>query len=308
MKKNILFHSGNLALVLLLGFLVVKIIFIPSELGSHLTPANVSAENNNNSSSVSLTTTPNPDGQWKNYSEIIQKNLFNAASAKIASPPPQKQSVSPSPQAIISAPKLELIGVTAGDALFARAIIKNLKTQTISRCKIGDSVAKAKVKKILRRSVVLSFEGRQIPLQLNVGKHQSLDPEPIPTPLHNLPKDNTSMKKINHIPAPATSKFDKGIQTLEIIFDAAALEPYKVDGQVGGMRVTEMEAENQNLLEGVKKGDIIRSINGQKLTSQQKSFQIFQKARTQNQLNIEITREGKTQTITLRNPLLKKSY
>ena len=48
---------------------------------------------------------------------------------------------------------------------------------------------------------------------------------------------------------------------------------------------------------GLKNGDIIHSINGQILTSKQKAFQVFKKALTQSQMDIELLRNQKKEML-----------
>jgi len=48
---------------------------------------------------------------------------------------------------------------------------------------------------------------------------------------------------------------------------------------------------------GLKNGDIIRTVNGHRLTSKQKAYQIFKKARSQAAMNIELLRDNETKTL-----------
>ncbi len=77
----------------------------------------------------------------------------------------------------------------------------------------------------------------------------------------------------------------------------AVIEPYMIDGQVEGLKITGLE--NIRVAEdlGLKNGDIIRTVNGHRLTSKQKAYQIFKKARSQEAMNIELLRKNETKTL-----------
>jgi S1-C subfamily serine protease len=48
-------------------------------------------------------------------------------------------------------------------------------------------------------------------------------------------------------------------------------------------------------LVGVRNGDVIQVVNGQKLTSVQKAYQVYRKARVQSSFTIHLLRGGRDQ-------------
>ena len=50
---------------------------------------------------------------------------------------------------------------------------------------------------------------------------------------------------------------------------------------------------------GLREGDVIRAINGQRLDSKQKAFQIAMKARSQATLSVELMRDNEIKTFSL---------
>jgi len=87
------------------------------------------------------------------------------------------------------------------------------------------------------------------------------------------------------------------LRDIEIMLTKAVIEPYAVDGQVEGLKITGLENMRGAEDLGLKNGDIIRTVNGHRLTGKQKAYQIFKKARSQAAMDIELLRDNETKTL-----------
>jgi general secretion pathway protein C len=85
---------------------------------------------------------------------------------------------------------------------------------------------------------------------------------------------------------------------IEAILRRTRVTPYEVDGEVEGLQVTGLENMSMARFVGLEDGDIIQTVNGQKLSSLQKAFQVFRKVRTQPSVNIELLRNDEQKTLT----------
>jgi len=92
------------------------------------------------------------------------------------------------------------------------------------------------------------------------------------------------------------------ITHLEMILTKATIEPYLIDDQVEGLRITNLDTIPMAKAFGLKEGDIIRRVNGQRLTSKQKAFQVFKKARSEATMNLELLSDGETKELSLTLP------
>jgi type II secretory pathway component PulC len=86
---------------------------------------------------------------------------------------------------------------------------------------------------------------------------------------------------------------------VESTLGKAVIVPYVVKGQVEGLKITGLEGISSARDLGLKNGDIVCAVNGQRLTSKQKAFQIFKKARSQTAIDIELLRNGKSERLSL---------
>jgi len=87
------------------------------------------------------------------------------------------------------------------------------------------------------------------------------------------------------------------IRCVEAILKNAVIEPYHINGQIEGLRITGLDRilVARNLL--LKSGDIIRAVNGQTLNSKRRAYEIFKRARKLPIMKIELLRDGKTKTL-----------
>lgn len=183
---------------------------------------------------------------------------------------------------------LRLVGAVAGGPAISRANIQDAKTNTTGVYKVGDTVASAKVEAIQQDAVVLRHEGRQLVLRLQTGavgdKQAAKAPEQ-----QAEPKTAQGSK-------PAALPPVKADYVAEV-FRKATIEPYVKNSRTEGLRITGLDKVPMAEAFGFKNGDIIRSVNGQQLTSKQKAFQVLMKARTQSKVDIQLLRNGKSKDL-----------
>jgi hypothetical protein len=87
------------------------------------------------------------------------------------------------------------------------------------------------------------------------------------------------------------------IKCVETILKKAVIEPYNINGQIIGLRITGLDKilVARDLL--LKSGDIIREVNGHALNSKKSAFDIFKRERKQPVLKVELLREGEARTL-----------
>jgi type II secretory pathway component PulC len=136
----------------------------------------------------------------------------------------------------------------------------------------------------------LLHKGRKIILRLNSTEPVSAVNNNQKTPKSNTAQNNNTLT--TPLDKPSIENLPTGIGRVEALLDNAIIEPYSSDGQIQGLRLSGLQ--NVPFIEdfGLRNGDIIQFVNGQLLTSKQKAYQVFKKARTQPSINIELLRDG----------------
>lgn len=229
-----------------------------------------------------------PSESPADYAVILRKNLFggsdNAVGLGTGSDRSQTLDSMPSAEEL----GLRLVGAIAGGPTISRANIHNAKTNTTGVYRIGDTIASSRVEAIQQDAVVLQCDGQQFVLRLNTGAKDSKDPTAGAEP-------QTAEKPVptgNRASLP-TVKADY----ISEVFRKATIEPVVKNGRTQGLQITGLDKIPMAELFGLKNGDIIRSVNGQQLSSKQKAFQVLMKAKAQSKVDIQLLRNGKSKDL-----------
>jgi type II secretory pathway component PulC len=118
------------------------------------------------------------------------------------------------------------------------------------------------------------------------------------SPDQNIEKTSYIDTVITSTPAiQALTRIRTKAKCVETILRKAVIEPYQINGQTEGLRITGLDKIllARDLL--LKSGDIIRAVNGHPLNSKRRAYEIFKKARKLPTMKIELLRDGKTETL-----------
>jgi type II secretion system protein C len=283
MHKVIFTSKLTLALVLL--FSVVRTVMLPERIEKTLASSSAQCRD-----VARINETMNlPDLSFADYPEIVERNPFGTSSQTTST---NRALFNP---AVSEELGLALFGTISGSPELARAIIKNLKTGVFALYKIGQTVEGASIEGIGTDEVILVHNGERKILRLSIAQSNNNSTE--------IPSVKTINETINTTKTDlSTPKANMGIRTkigcVEAVLKQALIEPHVVDGQIKGLRISDLENINEAKKLGLKNGDIIRSVNGHLLTSKQKAHQIFKKAMSQAAINLELLRDDETKKLT----------
>lgn len=284
-----LFWAVKALLAGVLLYVAVAVIVTPLYLGRALKPLPVSGDERPEPAP------PEPRNRLPaDLSAIADNSLFAGG----GDPTPQVDAVTPSAPDVKSTEEelgLKFIGAIAGNEETSRAIIQNAATGAALPYKIGDMVGAATIESIESDRVVLRYAGRRkvLPLQSGAatpGKgHPGEDKAQTSQSASNPPK-RASVE-------PQTPQNRPSVSYVEDVFHKATIEPYVQNGRTEGLKITGLETTGLSGLFGLRNGDVVRTVNGQSLTSKQKAFQVLQKAKKQSTLQIQLLRDGKAKEL-----------
>ena len=110
-------------------------------------------------------------------------------------------------------------------------------------------------------------------------------------------KQTSDIVRTNAPVKQALTKIRTKMKSIETVLKKAAIESYCINGQIEGLRISGLDkilAAKELLL---KSGDIIQVVNGQPLSSKIRAYKIFKRARKLSTMEIELLRDGKSQTL-----------
>lgn len=237
----------------------------------------------------------------ENYSVIIEQNIFSGKDSSLSANT-SLRSNNASDMALSDGKELglALYGTICGSPPVSRAIIKDLETNELDLYRQGDTVADARIETIKKDAVVLLHKGQRKILNISMGqsRRQGADGAQ-PASAKNI----SETAKTNP-PAKSDTAVGVGLTTVGVksgdsegVLKKAVIEPYIVDGEVEGLRITGLEDKSIAKALGLRNGDIIRRVNGHRLTNKQKAYQIFKKASSQPAMDIELLRDNKTKKL-----------
>lgn len=285
---------GKLALVTILAIVVVRtVVVLRGAAGPH-TPA--SAASTERTSAVQAGGRVGASAE--DCSVIIEQNVFcgtrsspRAAGSLRAS---NAVDVVPSAEGDLG---LVLMGTISGSPVASRAILRDVQSNIQEEYRLGDMIAGARVQSIEKNAVILLHNGQSKVLRLQVGR--------------NHPQSNTkaSVSQAGNAVAKAATSDSPPIQPLpetaghvDTILSSAIIEPYSVNGQTEGLRISGVDQIPVVRDIGLRDGDVIRQVNGHQLTNKRKAYQVLQKAKTQPTLSVELQRAGRTKELSFALP------
>ena len=284
--------ANKLALAIVLLFVVVRAVLPPGEIDNGLAPASTQGKGR----IQAIEKTRLPDLSFEDYAQIAKRNPFGTSSQATGSGEwSLTADSSHSDRSVFEDLGLALSGTVSGSPSVARAIIKDLKTGVFALYKIGQMVGNARIETIEANAVILVHDNQRKVLRINAWQSNSNDNAYV----SQSPTDSqiTKPAKTALLVKRPDTKIQNRIQQIEKALAKTVIEPYVVDGQTEGLRITGLENIQFAKKIGLKNGDVIRTVNGHLLTSKQKAYQVFKKARSQEAITLELLRSGKPKNL-----------
>jgi type II secretion system protein C len=275
----------KLALVLVLCFVIVRTVIMPQHPAEIFTPVSVVGTEN-----VSANGTENAvETSVEDYSAIVERDIFGIADSSPMADKSLPDIVTRSAEEELG---LALLGTVCGSTDVSRAIIQDNKTKMLNLYKTGQNVGDARIKSIEENAVILLHNGQRKMLTLNrTGGHNKNNTQVLSSPA--IRETGKVARPVLPVKQPFTEVPTRTAHVVAML-TKAVIEPYDVNGQVEGLRITGLENIPMAKAFGLKDGDIIREVNGHRLTGKQMALQVFKKARSQPTMSLELLRDGET--------------
>ena len=229
----------------------------------------------------------------QDYSAIFERNLFGNLTLSMDTEKELKvNDGSDSEDLTKEELSIALLGTVVGSPGISRAVIEDLETNILSLFKVGDTVGNASIENIERDTVVVLHQGQRKTVHLGARGSKRYQANKTQS---RLARNSTQTFERDQGDGPPTTVAEK-LRYAATMLPKAVIKPYAVGGKVEGLRITGLEEIRYMEDIGLRNGDIIRTVNGHRLTSKQEAFQISRKARSQAVVSIELMRDNKVKT------------
>jgi general secretion pathway protein C len=260
------------------------------------------------------------------YAVIQERNLFGARNRTATPSPPRPPA--PPPPAAKPAVNLKLVGTVVGPPERTYAVIEDLSTKRQDLYRLGDVVREAKVIEVTRNRVVLDNRGRReelfsfektdaasaaTPPPSGQPGRQSAAPRRPPFAMESQPQEPPPTPPLEEAQDTADSEIERVSENMWRInrddlveqldnfgqmMREARLTPHFTGGQPDGFMITNLPSNSFLGRMGLRNGDIMKGVNGQKFGSLEEFFQAYQQLQTEPMLQLEVERSNRTETLT----------
>lgn len=247
--------------------------------------------------------------------EILDRNLFNKDSKGEELPEEEviKEEVELTGNyAVKSQLPMTLKGtIFSGDPLSGIALVENNSEKTQNSFFVGDQLAPgAKVIEIYRERIIIDRGDKKEYLEIEKkdlkndrkkgkGKAKAVVSRYAVEPPPDSWKEEGFERQGNSI--QMSSDFRKKLLTSDFskVLQDAKAEPYFVDGELGGFRLTRIKQDSIYQKAGFNNGDVIKEINGVSLVDTAQAIKLLNSLRGESDLEVRLDRGGQNININL---------
>ncbi len=186
--------------------------------------------------------------------------------------------------------KISLLGTVTGSEENACAVIEETGRKTQGLYRVGDSVQNAVVKKILWGKVVLRVGDRDEILSMDEAE----------TKKGGGARSSSQTAHKGDTITVARSDIQDSLKNINKLLTQARIRPHLKDGKSDGFVLSYIKPNSFFTKLGLKRGDIIKKINGKQINTPEDAFSFYQALESGAPLSMEISRGGKPKTINYR--------
>ncbi len=219
------------------------------------------------------------------YSVIYKRNLFNIE--ETTKPAASAQPLS-----------LKLKGTVVGVKEFTFCIIEDKSKRKEDLYQKGDKIQDMEVTDITANSVVLNRGIEKIVLYIDEEEKKIKEKEPITASKSIYP----DLSDIEH---PSENKWvvsrEDVLQATRNISDIMSdfkIRPHFSSGKMEGFKIDDIKEESIVSAVGIKKGDIVKKINGETIDSPKKIFDFYRNLEKSPVIQLEVERGDSTEVLT----------
>ena len=220
-----------------------------------------------------------PFGEYKR--SVVERDLFHTVKPKEAAlTAPSK----PVDQIDLTSLKLSLLGTITGPEKYACAFIEDTKARDSGLYRIGDDVAGAKLKEIMRGKVILNVNGRDELLVMgDEGKRVRGRGPGQPEVVEDASGRDFKVGR---------QQVNDAIQNISKLMTQINVRPVFEDGKPAGLMLRRIKPNSIFKEMGLEDGDVIQGINDEEIKDTEDIMSLYQKLKSAEEVSLQIKRGG----------------
>jgi general secretion pathway protein C len=234
-------------------------------------------------------------------SVILDRNYFGSAKTELSGPALREPSAPDlSKEGQESNLRATVVGtIVASDMRWSMAVITDQTNSQTSIYRVGDT--------LMGEAMIAGIYSERVYLQRN-GIHEYLELQekgakgvkvaaarsvPTTMPQPGGGDDNINVRQVGvDRYAIDRGEIDKTLANLNTIAMQARIVPSFVNGEADGFKLFAIRPGSLYSKMGIENGDVIQKINGFPMNSPDKALEVYQKLKTSDSIEVELTRQG----------------
>jgi len=221
----------------------------------------------------------------RQFDVIVERNLFGSAETASRNSEPRDIRKEDIEALEPTSLKVLLLGTVTGPQENARAVIEDSGKKVQGLYRVGDAVQNAVIQKIIRGKVVL-----------RVGeKDEVLSMEPVES--GEGATASAGPGQTGDTVTVARADIHQSLQNINQLLTQARIRPHLKDGKPDGFELSYIKANSFFTQLGLRRGDIIKSINQKPINTPEDAFSFYKAVESGEPLSMDILRGGQSRTI-----------
>ena len=221
-----------------------------------------------------------------NYQVISQRNLFNTTANKETTPQPSEFDN-------LDKTKLNLTlwGTITGISDKLYAVIEDGQTAKQQLYREGDRIQNASIRRVLRDKVVLRVNGKDEILEIAKPHMRSSGgraSRPQPSVGGPVRTQRITLQR---------AQVDAAMKDVNKLMSQVNVKPYYQGGQPDGFIVSRIEPNSIIRRMGLRNGDIITGVNGERIKTMEDAMKFYQNLSSAKDVTVQIRRRGRPRNI-----------
>lgn len=228
------------------------------------------------------------------YNPIIERNLFKTRAEAQPAPPEKEEADVDLENLKETELSLKLWGTVSGDRPSAYAVIEDTKARKQNLFREGDTIHDATVKMILREKVILTRNGEDEALTMEKRLADAGRPTPSFQPTARPAASSSSGQQQIQL---ERSQIEAAVNNVNNLMRQAKIRPHFKNGKPDGLTLTRVRPNSIFTKLGLRSGDIITGVDGQKIQSVDDALRFYQSLKSGSNVKVQIRRRGQEQNI-----------
>lgn len=226
----------------------------------------------------------------KAFKVIVDRNLFGASLEPADSGATREMDESQVEALEPTSLKVTLLGTVTGSDENSWAVIQENGKRTQGLYRVGDTVQNGVVRKILRGKVVLRVDEKDEVLSMETAESSKARRKGYTA---RTVQDGDTI-------TVARSDVQNSLKNINKLLTQARIRPYLRDGKPEGFVLSYVKAGSFFTKLGLRRGDIIKRINGSPINTPEDAFSFYQTLESGGPIAIEISRGGRSKILNYR--------